>query len=39
LQQPYLKGISLQYIHIDYDVKYGNDFAEDRIFVNYMKKF
>lgn len=39
LQQPYLKGIGLQYIHIDYDVKYGNDFAEDRIFVNYMKKF
>ena len=38
-QQPYLKGFSLQYIRIDYDVKHGNDFGEDRLFVNYSKKF
>ncbi|PWB15964.1 outer membrane porin, OprD family [Acinetobacter sp. AM] len=38
-QQPYLKGLGFQYIHIDYNVKYGNDFVEDRIFMNYMKKF
>lgn len=38
-QQPYLKGVGFQYIHIDYNVKYGNDFTEDRIFLNYMKKF
>jgi len=38
-QQPYLKGVSLQYIRIDYDVKHGNDFGEDRLFVNYSKKF
>ena len=38
-QQPYLKGLGFQYIHIDYNVKYGNDFTEDRIFMNYMKKF
>lgn len=39
LQQPYLKGVSLQYIRIDYNVKHGNDFGEDRLFVNYSKKF
>lgn len=38
-QQPYLKGFALQYIRIDYDVKHGNDFGEDRLFVNYSKKF
>lgn len=38
-QQPYLKGVSLQYIRIDYNVKHGNDFGEDRLFVNYSKKF
>ena len=38
-QQPYLKGFALQYIRIDYDVKHGNDFGEDRLFVNYTKKF
>ncbi|MFX5835782.1 hypothetical protein ABTE43_17950, partial [Acinetobacter baumannii] len=29
----------LQYIRIDYNVKHGNDFGEDRFFVNYTKKF
>ncbi|MGK7732299.1 OprD family outer membrane porin, partial [Acinetobacter baumannii] len=24
---------------IDYNVKHGNDFGEDRLFVNYTKKF
>jgi len=38
-QQPYLKGLALQYIRIDYNVKHGNDFDEDRLFVNYTKKF
>ncbi len=38
-QQPYLKGFALQYIRIDYDVKHGNDFGEDRLFVNYSKRF
>ncbi|GAA5012448.1 OprD family outer membrane porin [Acinetobacter puyangensis] len=38
-QQPYLKGLALQYIRIDYKVKHGNDFGEDRLFVNYTKKF
>ncbi|ENY3708448.1 OprD family porin [Acinetobacter baumannii] len=38
-QQPLLKGFALQYIRIDYNVKHGNDFGEDRLFVNYTKKF
>lgn len=38
-QQPELKGLALQYIWIDYDVKHGTDFSENRIFVNYTKKF
>lgn len=38
-QQPYLKGFALQYIRIDYNVDHGNDFGEDRLFVNYSKKF
>lgn len=38
-QQPYLKGLSLQYIRIDYGIKTGNDFGEDRFFINYCKKF
>jgi hypothetical protein len=38
-QQPFLKGFALQYIRIDYNVKHGNDFGEDRLFVNYTKKF
>lgn len=37
-QQPFLKGVALQYIRIDYNVKHGNDFGEDRLFVNYTKK-
>ena len=36
-QQPFLKGVALQYIRIDYNVKHGNDFGEDRLFVNYTK--
>jgi len=39
LQQPFLKGLALQYIFINYDVKHGNDFSENRFFVNYSKKF
>lgn len=39
LQHPSLKGIGLQYIFIDYDIKHGNDFTENRFFVNYSKKF
>ena len=38
-QQPFLKGVALQYIRIDYDVKHGTDFGEDRFFVNYTKRF
>ena len=38
-QQPYLKGLALQYLLIDYHVKYGTDFTENRFFVNYSKKF
>lgn len=38
-QYPNLKGLSLQYIWINYDVKNGNDFTENRFFVNYSKKF
>ncbi len=33
LQQPFLKGLALQYIFINYDVKHGNDFSENRFFV------
>ena len=39
LQQPSLKGFALQYLRIDYDVKHGNDFSENRFFVNYTKRF
>ena len=35
----FLKGFALQYIRIDYNVKHGNDFGEDRLFVNYTKSF
>ncbi|GAA5632111.1 porin-like protein NicP [Acinetobacter calcoaceticus] len=38
-QQPSLKGFALQYLRIDYDVKHGNDFSENRFFVNYTKRF
>ena len=38
-QQPYLKGLALQYLLIDYNVKHGTDFTENRFFVNYSKKF
>lgn len=38
-QQPVVKGLALQFIRIDYDVKHGNDFSENRFFVNYTKKF
>lgn len=38
-QQPFLKGFALQYLRIDYDVKHGNDFSENRFFVNYTKRF
>jgi hypothetical protein len=38
-QATYLKGLALQYIRIDYNIDHGNDFGEDRLFVNYTKKF
>lgn len=39
-QQPYLKGVSVQAVNINYDNKHGNnDFTENRIFVNYQKAF
>lgn len=38
-QQPSLKGFALQYLRIDYDVKHGNDFSENRFFVNYTKRY
>ena len=38
-QQPYLKGVGLQYLYAKYDTKYGNDFDENRVFVTYTKKF
>lgn len=38
-QQPYLKGLSLQYLLLDYNVKHGTDFTENRFFINYSKKF
>ncbi|MQZ30331.1 OprD family porin [Acinetobacter haemolyticus] len=38
-QQPYLKGFAIQYLRVDYKVKYGNDFGEDRFFLNYTKRF
>lgn len=38
-QQPRLKGVALQYILINYDIKHGNDFTENRFFVNYSKNF
>ncbi|MFC3172546.1 OprD family outer membrane porin [Acinetobacter vivianii] len=38
-QQPSLKGFALQYLRIDYDVKHGNDFSENRFFVSYTKRF
>lgn len=39
LQQPMLKGVGLQYLFAKYDVKKGNDFNENRIFLTYTKKF
>lgn len=39
IQNPRFKGLGLQYIFIDYDIKHGNDFTENRFFVNYSKKF
>ena len=38
-QQPYLKGVAFQYLRLDYNVKHGNDYNEDRIFLSYTKKF
>lgn len=39
IQNPKLKGLSLQYLLTKYDQKYGNDFLENRFFVNYQIKF
>ena len=39
IQNPKLKGLSLQYLLAKYDQKYGNDFLENRFFVNYQIKF
>lgn len=38
-QQNYLKGVGLQYLFAQYDVKHGNDFDENRVFLTYTKKF
>lgn len=38
-QQPALKDFSISYLFADYNVKYGNDFKENRLFLNYVKKF
>lgn len=38
-QSASLKGFGMQYIRVDYQAKYGDDFAEDRFFVNYKKRF
>ena len=38
-QDEKFKGIGLQYIYIDYDSKYGHDFAENRFFLTYNKTF
>lgn len=38
-QQPALKGVGLQYLYAKYDVDYGKDFDENRVFLTYTKKF
>lgn len=38
-QTPLLKDISISYLLADYNVEYGNDFTENRLFLNYVKKF
>lgn len=38
-QNEKLKGFGMQYLFVNYDSKYGNDFDENRFFVNYTKKF
>ncbi len=38
-QNPKLKGLSFQWLYINYDVKTGNDFQENRILTTYTKKF
>lgn len=38
-QHPNFQGFGLQYLFTKYDVKYGNDFKENRFFVTYIKKF
>lgn len=38
-QHEKLKGLGLQYLFVNYDSKYGNDFDENRFFINYTKKF
>jgi benzoate transport porin len=38
-QNPKLAGLSLQYLYVDYNVKQGNDFDENRFYLMYTKKF
>jgi len=38
-QHPKLKGLSMQYLYVDYNIDQGNDFDENRFFVMYTKKF
>ena len=39
VQQPQLKGLSLQWVFIDYRSKFANDMQEHRIFTTYSFKF
>ncbi|MFT4021821.1 MAG: OprD family outer membrane porin [Acinetobacter sp.] len=38
-QSPALKGMTFQWLFIPYQVRYGNDFNENRVFLSYTKKF
>lgn len=38
-QQPMLKGFSIQHLFAKYDQDHGNDFVENRFFINYQRKF
>ncbi len=38
-QNPKLKGLSFQWLYINYDIKNGNSFQENRVLTTYTKKF
>ena len=39
VQNPKLKGLSFQWLYIDYNIEHGNSFQENRILTTFTKKF